>query len=308
MRHINSRLTDDPGLGSKLQRGEKRKKVINDDGSFNVKRKGDRSAWLDIYHFLVGCRWSVFMLLVFSFYLAINMVFAFSYYFLGAEYLSGVDTSTTLNAIEGCFFFSTQTFTTVGYGAIAPKAFGTGMLASFEALIGVLSFTIITGLLFVRFSKPRPKILFSRNAIISPYGENGAALMFRIANTRRSEMMEVEARVILTMMQEGRRIYRELSLERNHVYFFPLNWTIVHPINEQSALFGISREDLEKSETELLVMVKGHDETYSQMVHSRYSYPVEDFVWNARFTDPYRTLEDGTVLMELDKLHEFTAV
>jgi inward rectifier potassium channel len=207
------------------------------------------------------------------------------------------------------FYFSVQTFATIGYGQIGPNGFLSNLIVTIEALVGLIYQAIGTGLLFARFARPSASIVFSRNAIIAPYN-NGVSLQFRIANRRRNEIMELEAQVLFSSMQpDGRggrvRRYAVLPLERNKVVFFPLSWTIVHPIDAASPLAGKTPQDLEATEAEILVLLSGIDETFEQTVHARSSYRAEEIVWNARFRSPFTPPDaSGAITIDIARLHD----
>jgi inward rectifier potassium channel len=208
------------------------------------------------------------------------------------------------------FFFSIQTFATIGYGQIGPNGFAANLLVTIEALIGLMYQALATGLLFARFSRPIAAIVFSRHAIVAPYA-GMHSLQFRIANRRRrNEIVDLEAQVLYTGFEnsgDGRRVrrYRRLPLERNKVTFFPLSWTIVHPIDESSPLAGKTREDLESEQAEILVLLTGVDETYEQTVHARTSYRADEIVWNARFQPVFRgETERHLVSVDVSRLND----
>src|SRR6185369_13888435 len=205
----------------------------------------------------------------------------------GPDALAGPGSHMLGGRFSQAFFFSIQTFATIGYGQIGPNGFLANTLVTFEALVGLMSQALATGLLFARFSRPTASILFSRRAIVAPYGD-GQSLQFRIANRRRNEIIQLEAQVLFSFkLPDGRggaiRRYMLLPLERNKVTFFPLSWTIVHPIDQASPLAGKSAEDLLNSEAEILVLLSGIDETFAQTVHARSSYRAEEILWNMRF-------------------------
>jgi inward rectifier potassium channel len=209
-----------------------------------------------------------------------------------------------------CFFFSTQTFTTVGYGAIAPKGIMTSAVASFEAFLGLVFFAIATGLMYTRFSKPKATLVYSKNALIAPYLE-GEALMFRTANERSNVLMQMEAKLILSMHEpgvEGERKYFNLSTEIDKVLFLAMSWTLVHKIDEESPLYGITSEELVERGAEVLILLTGFDDTFNQTVHSRHSYTADEIVWKAKFKRPYRTEPNGKVIMDVSAIHDYEKV
>jgi inward rectifier potassium channel len=181
-------------------------------------------------------------------------------------------------------------------------------MMTIESLFGILGFALIAGLVFARFARPTALILFSRKAVIAPY-QNIKAFMFRIVNQRRSQIVDLEARVLLARRKKGKGDEREfitLKLERDSVAFFPLAWTIVHPIDADSPLRDYQGpDDLRNCDSEFLVLLNGFDETFSQQVHTRSSYKGDEVVWGARFRTLFNPPEpDGTISIDIGKLHE----
>lgn len=298
-----SKPTFDPGLTQQYTGSLRR--AINKDGTFNVERRG--TGWRDIhpYLFLISIPWPAFLSLVFAAYLAVNTIFAALYYSLGPGHLLGGDAPDRLTRFLNAFFFSSHTLTTVGYGNIAPSAVSSNILAATEALIGLLGFALATGILFGRFSRPSARIGFSENALIAPY-EGRTSLQFRILNRRPNALMEVEATVIL-MGVEGeqgkqKRTFQPLALERDTVDFLALTWTVVHPIDESSPLFGKTQEDAGRKQAEVIILIKAFDETFSQSVRARYSYRFDEIIWNAKFTPAFDFDETGTMVLNIDKV------
>ncbi len=211
------------------------------------------------------------------------------------------------------FFFSIQTFATIGYGEIAPNGVAANLVVTVEALVGLMYQALATGLLFARFTRPTAALVFSRNAIVGPYA-SGDGLMFRIVNSRRNEIIELEAKVLFSAMEDdGRggqvRRYTPLSLERNKVTFFPLSWTIVHPIDGASPLSGRTAEELERSEAEILVLLSGVDEALEQTVHVRSSYRADEIIWHARFRSMFLQQEGRKrVTVDINRIHEIERV
>jgi inward rectifier potassium channel len=300
----------DLGFGSVISR-DSRKRLLNRDGSFNVVREGlGLLATLAPYQLLVTISWAGFLGVVALLYLVLNLVFAVLFFACGPDALAGPGSHMLGGRFSQAFFFSIQTFATIGYGQIGPNGFAANALVTIEALVGLMYQALATGLLFARFARPTAAILFSRHAIIAPYADI-QSLQFRIANERRrNEIIELGAQVLYTSFEtsdDGRlvRRYRLLPLERNKVTFFPLSWTIVHPIDENSPLAGKTREDLEREQAEILVLLTGVDETYEQTVHARTSYRADEIIWNARFQPVFRG-ESASHLLSVDvsRLHD----
>lgn len=261
-------------------------RMMNPDGSFNVERQY-LNPWDNTYFHLVTMSWKLFFLLVLLAYLILNLIFTALYLIVGIEQLAGVPIGSFWENFSSVFFFSTQTLTTTGYGHINPVGFAANIISSFESFLGLLTFALISGLLYGRFSRPTAKIVFSENILVAPY-RDGEGLMFRMGNARKSEMLETEVQMILAMNQQEEdgstiRKFYGLSLEISKISFFSLSWTVVHGITEDSPLWGFSYDDLVEANTEVLVLVKGTEEANQQLVHARRSYFATDFVWNARF-------------------------
>ena len=299
---------EDLGIGAKA--AQSRLRLVNRDGTFNVRRKGlPFHKWFSGYHYLISIPWWKFNLILFSAYVAINAFFGAIYLLIGTQGLAGIDGSSMMQRYLQTFFFSTQTFTTVGFGRIAPVGTGANITASLEALTGLLSFAFATGLLYGRFSRPVAKIIFSRNALIAPYG-NSTAFMFRSSNQRVNQLIDVGATVTLSRLErmengERARKFYTLDLERHSVALFYLSWTVVHPITESSPLFGVSKQQLDESDAEFLILLRAFDDTFSQDVHARTSYKNSEVVFGHKFKSIIRTAQDGMTEIELDKIHDY---
>ncbi|MGZ4778092.1 MAG: ion channel [Thermoanaerobaculia bacterium] len=305
-------VNSDLGFGSVVSR-ELRRRFLNRDGTFNVRRDG-LGFWesMSAYHFFLNISWPKFLLSVASGYLLTNAVFAVLYVACGAHALTGFAGEATDLRFVTAFFFSVHTLATIGYGSIAPVNLAANILVTIESLVGLLGFATVGGFVFARFARPRAKILFSHNAIIAPY-RGISALMFRVVNQSNSQLVDLEARVILSRRKPGAgtadREFTNLKLERDSVVFFPLAWTVVHPIDKDSPLFGETEQTFRRCEAEALVMLNGFDETFSQMVHTRSSYRGDEMVWGAKFKSMFNpTDEDGTISVDIHRLHEFDRV
>ncbi len=297
--------TFDPGLTQQFTSPFRR--VINKDGSFNVHRRG--STWRDTHPYLklISMGWIKFFAMLVGGYFIANLIFAGIYYALGPDQLQGADAPTAFGRLLNDFFFSSHTLSTVGYGNISPKGIAGNVVAAFEALIGVLAFAVATGLLFGRVSRPSARIGFSDNLLVAPYQE-GTSLQFRVVNRRTNDLMDLEARIMLMIVEtkDGKpmRSYNPLKLEREQLVFIPLTWTIVHPIDNESPLFGKTEADLKRQQAELLIVIKAYDDTFSQTVIARHSYRYDEIVWGRRFAPAFFVDEGGDMVVELPKLGE----
>jgi len=252
-----------------------------------------------------------FFLAILLFYTTANIIFASIYFLLGVNNLSGIDqTHSLFDQFMAAFFFSSQTLTTVGYGHVAPSGLLTNITASIESLLGILSFAVVTGLIYGRFSRPRAYLAFSDNLLIAPYKE-GRALMLRIATYKNNHLTDAQAELTLALHVDdnGRRMTRfyPLPLEIQKVASLALSWTIVHHINEESPLYSFDEEDIDESKMEVIVAIKAFDDHFSNVVQQRTSYTYHQVKFGARFLPMFERSESGDyTLLELDKidLHE----
>ncbi len=298
------RKADDLGLSSSANGGSR---ALNKDGSFNVHKVGGER---NLYHRLIHMKWGVFIALVILVYSVINVLFAFVYLAIGVEHISGLDGNSFFKKFMHAFFFSAQTLTTVGYGAMAPKGILTSAVSSFEALMGLLLFSLATGLFYGRFVKPIRGVVFSKIGVVAPY-ENGRAFMVRLANKFDHNLINPEATMLAVLVVEEngikKRKYQSMKLETAKVVMMPLNWTLVHKIDSDSPMFDMSKEDFQNAQLEVLVMAKAFDESYNQELHFRTSWLYSEIVWNAKFKIPY-TLTEGNTVLDLKKLDDYEPV
>ncbi len=292
----------DLGFGQILS-DQGRQRLLNRDGTFNARRDGlGVLSSLSLFHDLLTTSWPRFLGLLSAGYFAINLVFAVLYTALGPGSLFGSGGSHEPRLVEA-FFFSVQTFAGIGYGRLNPATFAADLLVTIESLFGLLGLALSTGLIFARFSRPTARILWSANGVVAPYLD-GTGLMLRIANARRNQIIELQAKVILAIFNsDGHRRYHRLALERDSVTFFPLSWTIVHPILEDSPLHGLTEHDFAARYAEILVLLTGTDESMNQTVHARCSYVAGEFLWCVRFEKMFKpTGKDGVLTIDLGKL------
>lgn len=297
----------DLGLGSVIGRANERR-LLNRDGSFNQRRRGlSFFKSLSAYHFLLTISWPRFLCAVALSYVAANASFAGIYMLCGPAALTGPLPDGTTSVFLRDFFFSVHTLATIGYGNIAPASLSADIVVSVESLIGLLGLALWTGLLFSRFSRPMAAVIFSDSAVIAPYRDQ-SAFMFRVVNGRSNQLVELKATVLFSRILNGVRKYDSLALERSGVVFFPLSWTVVHPIDEKSPLFGYNKDDMDRSEAEVLIMISGTDETFAQTVHARSSYKPSEVRFGYKFANIYEPLEDGIPSIDVRRLSEVERV
>ena len=313
MRKINPKAKSEINTGFGVNSSDYGGRFINKNGQPNVLKKGvgyfERISW---YHILLEMpRWK-FLLTILLFYLFVNLLFAFIYFLLGIDKLSGIVAHSPLGDFGEEFFFSCQTFTTVGYGRISPVGFLASAISSLEALVGLLTLAVVTGLLYGRFSRPRAYIRFSENALLAPFHE-GNAIMFRLAPFKNTTLTDAEAKVTLGLIVEenGKTVnkFYQLPLEYKTVNALNLSWTIVHPINETSPFYNFSEEDFRNAQGEILVFVKAFDDMFSNTVVSRTSYLLNEIVIGGKFNPMYHKSEkDNKTVLHLNKINSFTQV
>jgi len=302
---------DDLGFGS--QPVIKNQPLVNKDGSPNVRRIGlPFFNTANNYHTLITMSWTRFWLLVLSGYLTLNIIFAFIYFSIGPDGLAGVSGISASHRFMDAFFFSAQTISTVGYGHLSPNGMMANSVAALESMLGLLAFALATGLLYGRFSRPSAQIAFSKNMLVAPYLENGRGLMFRLANLRRNMLIDLEIEVIFSFNEtvDGKimRRFYPLGVERRKVSLLTMNWTIVHPLDENSPLKDMTKEDLEKSEAGFAILLRAFDDTFSQTIHSRTAYQAHEIIWDAKFKPVFDRDEDGRIVLDLRKISDHELV
>lgn len=313
LKKINKKAKTDNNTGFGTNSQNYGGRFVNKNGNANIQKVGigflDSISW---YHIMLKIpRWKFFFIII-LFYFTVNLFFASIYLIIGVENLRGVDSITRMDKFGEAFFFSIQTFTTVGYGHISPSGFAASFVAAVEALSGLLSFAIATGLFYGRFSKPSAFIKFSENAIIAPYRE-GKGLMLRLVPHKNTNLSDVEAYLTVGIMVEENGVsmnkFYSLPLEMSRINSLNLSWTLVHPIDEESPLFNLTETDYQRTIGEVLVYVKAFDDMYSSTVVKRTSYTFDEIVYGAKFTPMYDKNESNTkTILHLDYLNKFVKV
>ncbi|HEX2606031.1 MAG TPA: ion channel [Flavisolibacter sp.] len=303
--NLTSELTTGFGERSNQSGG----RFYRKDGKVNVVRKGvgffDRLSW---YHTMLELpRWKFWLILLMT-YIVVNCLFAFVYFGIGVEHLDGIEKGKPLYNYIQAFFFSAQTFTTVGYGHVSPSGLTTSAVATFEAFLGVLTLALASGLFYGRFSMPRSFLKFSDKALIAPY-KDGTALMFRMAPYKNNHLMDAEVKMTIGLRQEDKNRFYTLNVEFSKINSLVLNWTVVHPITEESPLYGMNLEDIKQSRAEILVYIKAFDEGFANTVVARSSYAAEDIVEGARFLPMYGPAPAGNyTILDLGRLNAYEKV
>jgi len=261
-----------------------------------------KDGWRDAYHFLLTMPLAGFFGVMAGGYVVVNTVFAVIYLLVGG--ISGVKPGDFADA----FFFSAETFSTVGFGQMAPQSFVAHLAVTLESFFGLFNLAIATGLLFARISRPTARVVFSDRAVVTMY-EGVPTLMFRAANRRRNRIVEAEVTVNLArdgVTREGSRMrgFENLATVRSRSPVFILTWQVMHRIDETSPLFGQTTQSLEESRAEIVVILKGMDETFAQTIHARASYTPEEIVWGARLVDIFSRNADGRPVIDYTRFHD----
>ncbi|MDH5234499.1 MAG: ion channel [Gemmatimonadota bacterium] len=300
----------DLGFGAVVSTASSRR-LLNPDGTFNARRVGlPWSEAVSLYHSALTARWPEFFLWVIVIFVGINVTFGIAFALCGPAGLSGPGTDMMGGTLVRAFFFSVETFATIGYGNLAPQSVPAHVIMTVEAFVGILAQALITGLFFARFARPTAAITFSRHAVVAPF-QGGRALMIRMANRRKAELIELSATLsfsfVETVGNQSMRRYRPLTLERSKVTFFPLTWTLVHPITPESPLWGLSPQQLAERDAEFLLLLSGTDDTFASTVHARTSYKADQVRWDHRFTNIFVPPdEDGILAVDVSRLDEAT--
>ena len=261
-----------------------------------------RYDWSDIYHLLLNLSWTRFLVLACVFFVMVNTAFALAY--LVED--NGIENARN-DSFADAFFFSVETIATVGYGAMHPVTLYTHIVSTIEILLGMLGLAMMTGLMFARFSRPTARVLFSEVATINPV--NGIpTLTFRTANRRHNSILQASAKVTMLRFEttkegQGFRRFHDLKLIRDSTPVLALSMNIMHPIDEESPLYGLEPEQL--GDSIFIVSLSGFDETSSQTVLTRKYYYAHEIHWGKQFADIILTLEDGQQVIDFTRFHEF---
>jgi inward rectifier potassium channel len=289
-------------------------RLTNKDGTINLRKLGvpfyER---FSMFHTLLRMSSPIFILLVFGFYTTLNLIFATIYFSLGAGSLSGGATvGNPVEQFQQAFFFSSQTLTTVGYGHISPSGFVSNVVAAIESFIGIMSFALVTGIFYARFSRPEAFIRFSHNFLVAPY-RGGRGLMFRLATFKNNHLTDAEAQITgAVRVEENGKVVTKffpLTLEINRINSLALSWTIVHPLDAKSPFVDYTEQDFYQNKIELMVTIKAFDDHFSNTVQQRSSYNRDEMIYGAKYVPMYERAENGHYTeLRLNKINEYESV
>jgi inward rectifier potassium channel len=281
---------------------QSQQRMVTPDGRSTLIAYGlRRRALSDLYHSWLTASWAQILLVVVVLYLAINSIFACAFLISG-----GIENADP-HSFRDAFFFSVQTIATIGYGKMSPVTLPAHLLVTLESFCGILSVALVTGLMFAKFARPTARVIWSDVAVVAMQ-DGRPALMLRCANARGNQVVEAEMHLGLLrdeITPEGEKVrrIRDLKLARSTSMIFALSWLVVHPIDEQSPLFGQTLESLRASNSLLFASLTGLDETFAQTIHARRSYSADEIAWGARFVDIMGATPDGRLSVDYSKFH-----
>jgi inward rectifier potassium channel len=291
-------------MKTKLRRQPRTVRIEHQNGKFIIHGMGKwYHQWRDPYHLLLTIPWIGFVLIVSVAYLLINALFAWAY-LAGGDCLEGAQAG----SFNDAFFFSVQTLASIGYGAIHPKTFYANSIVTAEAIASLLLVAVVTGLAFARFSRPTAKLLFSQFVLIGAHNRQ-PTLMFRVANQRHNYILEAAAQVYLIVDEitaEGdsmRRIH-ELKLMRQRTPSLVLTWTILHQIDRDSPLYGLTMADLQQQRANISVLVSGVDETVAYAISARHVYETAEILADHKFEDIIVQSANGDRFFDYSLFHQ----
>jgi inward rectifier potassium channel len=259
--------------------------------------------WADISHRCMTASWPAFIGGAVLVFIVFNAIFA-SFYWIGNQPISNVPTAAYIDYL----YFSIETLSTAGYGDMHPQTHYGHFIAAVELFTGIFSMSLMTGLIFARFSRPSARLLFAANPVISSH-EGMPTLMVRFVNERHNIISNASAKLwllknIVSMEGATLRRFYELPLVRNEHPALALSWTLFHVLDEKSPLHGLDAEDLAASEVSLVVVVSGYDVVAAQTVHARKSYDHSEILFGHRYADIIGTSDDGRIRIDYNKFHE----
>jgi inward rectifier potassium channel len=267
----------------------------------------DNGRFMDFYHQLLTVSWPWFFVELAAAFIVVNLAFAFLYL---------LDRGGIANARPGsfadAFFFSVQTLGTLGYGVMAPKTLYTNLLVTVESFSGILTIALFTGIIFARFSRPFARVVFSNVAVVAPF-DGVPTLMFRVANQRGEAILD--ASIVVTLARQHTTVegvtmrrFQELKLLRSSTALFALSWTVMHPIDQTSPLYGLTQADMIDRDMEVVVVLNGLDEIVVDRIYARHAYWADEMIWDRRFVDVISVTPNGARLVDLTRFHETVAI
>lgn len=299
----------DIGYGQKIPKSFDR--IVDKNGNFQIKHVNRPFQFRDIYHYLINVSWIHFFSLIILGYTLFNILFGSVYFYLNTNQLQGISVSYTWTRFIESFYFSTQTFTTLGYGVVAPLGHLASFIAAIEAMVGLLYFSFATSLFYGRFSRATPNLKFSNNMYLRDF-ENSKALMFRVMHKHPNVLIDVNAEVFLALKsntENGLTLkYFPVELEREKLSMLPLTWTVVILIDEKSPIYKWTEKEFSANKGEFVIMIRYYDEIFSQQVFQRHSYLFNEIKFDKIFVPAYQYNEKGIAFLDHELLDEVSSV
>jgi inward rectifier potassium channel len=271
--------------------------------SYEIRVVGQhRRSVRDFYHAMLRLSWTATLLVIAASFLFVNTLFGVGFCLTGG--VKGAVPGSFTDAI----FFSVETMGTIGYGAMFPESFGANVLMVVESLTSIVMTALATGLMFAKFSRPTARVVFTRECVISPL--NGVpTLMLRLGNERGNQIVDARIRAVMIRSEnlpEGGTFYRmlDLHLTRSHALSLSRSWSVHHPIDEKSPLFGATPDSISEQEVELQIMIVGLDDTSMQTIHASHHYYANEILFDARHADVLSEEHEGVLILDLRKFHD----
>ena len=286
-------------------------RLLERDGTMMIE-KDTRRSFL-IYNFLMTISWQLFLFYSFASYIFINVLFTLLYKLCGGLWCLGISPTTSWwgDMLE-IFYFSTQTFTTVGYGFMHPICGGTNVVASIEMFTGLVFFSITTALFYTKFTKPHIELMLSKVCVFDTF-KDGVALKFMLANSYDNKIVDVEVTLDMIRLEllEGRlkKRFYQLYLFRKRIPYLSVPWTVVHPIDDNSPLYGMTQRHFEEQNIEFFVQVKFFDEAHSQTLFQEFSFfGTQEVLWGHKFVNIQRYTERGELKLTMTRFGKTISV
>lgn len=297
-----AKKTKDPGLGNTSSPFAKQ--IITKEGNYRVRHLNKKRKFSEAYDYLLRISWWHFFSLSLLTYILANLIFATLYVFIGVDEILILENTLSFSDFLNAFFFSCQTFTSLGYGTMSPNGISSGLISSIESFLGLLFFAFVTGLLYGRFSKPRPSLRFSKDFLLREF-KGKKAVMFRVVNNRVNAMIRPNVKVNLALAKQsdlGEYVnsFYDLNLQFDSITYLPTTWTVVHEIDVNSPLYEFTDEEIAKQHGELLILMSYYDEAFNQEVYQMYSYSLKEIKIGYKFVKAYYYDAEGNMTMDHD--------
>jgi inward rectifier potassium channel len=292
-------------MDRKKREKNKPTRLLNREGELNVHK--DTLNSFVVYNHLLKVTWQRLLLYAFTAFIIINLFFSICYFSVGGINClkNVVDRPSFWQELMDVFFFSTQTFTTVGYGHVFPSCLGANFIAAMESFTGWIFFSVVTGLFYAKFTQPQVEVRLSDVAVIENF-KDGYGFKFMLANEYENKLVDLEVTLDLIKLEmvDGRykKRFYQLFLFRKRIPYLSVPWTVVHPIDEKSPLYGLTKEEFDRDRLEFFVQVKAFDEAHRQIIFKEFSYfGNEEVMWGHKFVNIQRYTETGALKLNMKR-------